>query len=82
MEVNLGEDIGDGSVSVVFEGAFVEEVFHHVEESVVLGSIDPWILDDEAPVLLKGISNSLTIFFVVSCSIEEVVDIDNGDGEG
>jgi hypothetical protein len=79
LKIIFGEDVLDLSAGIHVGGSLGEEFLHHVQKGCVLCLIDSGIFDDNAPVFLKGISDSLAVLSTVSLSLQEGSNIHDGN---
>lgn len=82
LEMELGEDIGDWSSRIKFFGSSVEELFEHVEKSVILLSVDSGIFDDKTTIFMQSLGHGFTVLVVVTRFLQERLNIDDGYFEG
>lgn len=73
----FGEDIRNGLASIELCGSLVEKLFHLINKLIILLDIDSRVLDDEAPIFMKGFSHSLAVFGIISRLSEEVGHVDD-----
>jgi hypothetical protein len=66
LKMELREDVGDGPSGVELFGSFVEELLKHVEEPIILLSVDSRVFDDEAAIGMQGLRNGFAVLMVVA----------------
>lgn len=73
----LGMDLIDGLLSVIFQRSSVEVSLKSIQESVVLGLVDSGVLDHQASILVKGLSNLFAIRLVRGRFSKEAFDVND-----
>jgi len=80
LEIVVGVNVSNDSAFVKVSGSFGEVFFHHVQKLRVLLLVDSGILDDQAAVFVKWLSNGFTLLGW-GLSFEEGLNVDDRDFE-
>lgn len=62
--------------------SLAEIPFHHVQESVILGLVDPGIFNDQAAIFSQGLGNLFAVGLGGRCFCEEPLDINDWNFDG